>query len=154
MEKYQKIEKIGEGTYGVVYKAKNRALYEWCIVNLRASPENVPEICKAIVSSFGIEDREVRTEALVLLKKLAKKPGFVTGEGLDATVAAVLDKALDKKSYPVKMAAERVLLYLILKQKAVAGAWVKTQDEKWQKEISTFVARVLSKLPAESDDEQ
>eukprot|EP00567_Pseudictyota_dubia_P008499 CAMPEP_0197443554 /NCGR_PEP_ID=MMETSP1175-20131217/9268_1 /TAXON_ID=1003142 /ORGANISM="Triceratium dubium, Strain CCMP147" /LENGTH=38 /DNA_ID= /DNA_START= /DNA_END= /DNA_ORIENTATION= len=28
MERYQKLEKIGEGTYGVVYKAKDRVTGE------------------------------------------------------------------------------------------------------------------------------
>jgi cyclin-dependent kinase len=28
MERYQKLEKIGEGTYGVVYKAKDRVTNE------------------------------------------------------------------------------------------------------------------------------
>lgn len=28
MESFQKVEKIGEGTYGVVYKAKNKATGE------------------------------------------------------------------------------------------------------------------------------
>jgi len=30
MERYQKLEKIGEGTYGVVYKAKDRITGEVC----------------------------------------------------------------------------------------------------------------------------
>ena len=38
-EGYQKIDKIGEGTYGVVYKAKNRATGR--LVALKVNPKLV-----------------------------------------------------------------------------------------------------------------
>jgi len=45
MEKYQKIEKIGEGTYGVVYKAKNRLTGDLLAlkkIRLEAEDEGIP----------------------------------------------------------------------------------------------------------------
>jgi len=49
MEKYQKIEKIGEGTYGIVYKAKNKVNGEIVAlkrIRLESEEEGVP--CTAI----------------------------------------------------------------------------------------------------------
>eukprot|EP00562_Extubocellulus_spinifer_P035193 CAMPEP_0178693038 /NCGR_PEP_ID=MMETSP0699-20121125/7503_1 /TAXON_ID=265572 /ORGANISM="Extubocellulus spinifer, Strain CCMP396" /LENGTH=163 /DNA_ID=CAMNT_0020338431 /DNA_START=284 /DNA_END=775 /DNA_ORIENTATION=- len=45
MERYQKIEKIGEGTYGVVYKAKDRVTGEIIAlkkIRLEAEDEGIP----------------------------------------------------------------------------------------------------------------
>ena len=45
MERYQKMEKIGEGTYGVVYKAKNResgAIIALKKIRLEQEDEGVP----------------------------------------------------------------------------------------------------------------
>lgn len=45
MERYQKLERIGEGTYGVVYKAKDRvseAIIALKRINLDAEDEGIP----------------------------------------------------------------------------------------------------------------
>jgi serine/threonine protein kinase len=45
MERYQKMEKIGEGTYGVVYKAKDRVTGEILAlkkIRLEAEDEGIP----------------------------------------------------------------------------------------------------------------
>jgi len=49
MEKYSKIDKLGEGTYGIVYKAKNRETGEIVAlkrIRLESEDEGVP--CTAI----------------------------------------------------------------------------------------------------------
>lgn len=45
MERYQKLEKIGEGTYGVVYKAKDRVreiIIALKRIRLEAEDEGIP----------------------------------------------------------------------------------------------------------------
>jgi cyclin-dependent kinase len=45
MERYQKLEKIGEGTYGVVYKAKDRVTNQIIAlkrIRLEAEDEGIP----------------------------------------------------------------------------------------------------------------
>ena len=45
MEKYEKVEKVGEGTYGVVYKAQNRLTGELVAlkkIRLEAEDEGIP----------------------------------------------------------------------------------------------------------------
>jgi hypothetical protein len=78
-------------------------------------------------------------------------------ELLNVCVPAVLDKALDKKSFPVKIASERALMHLLCikkTDKAIVMAYIKSCDENFKKELQGYITRVLSKLNADSDEEQ
>lgn len=65
MQKYEKLEKIGEGTYGTVFKGKNRDTLEIVAlkrVRLDEDDEGVPssalrEICLLKVSPFLLNTR-------------------------------------------------------------------------------------------------
>jgi serine/threonine protein kinase len=60
MEKYQKLEKIGEGTYGVVYKAKHKdtnVLYALKKIRLEAEDQGLFLSCSCVtLSLFVITD--------------------------------------------------------------------------------------------------
>jgi cyclin-dependent kinase len=68
MERYQKLEKIGEGTYGVVYKAKDR-VRETIIalkrIRLEAEDEGIPSTAIREISLL----KELRHPNIVRLEK-------------------------------------------------------------------------------------
>ena len=66
MERYQKLEKIGEGTYGVVYKAKDRVTNQIIAlkrIRLEAEDEGIPSTAIREISLL----RELRHPNIVRL---------------------------------------------------------------------------------------
>lgn len=105
-EKYQKEEKIGEGTYGVVYKAKDTKTAEIVAlkkIRLQAEEEGIPSTAIREISLL----KELQHKNIVRLldvihtsKKLTlvfefldqdlkKVIDFTSGEGLDKTTTKV-----------------------------------------------------------------
>lgn len=69
VEPYQKLEKIGEGTYGVVYKARDRRNGELIAlkkIRLEASDEGVPSTAIREISLL----KEIQHPNVVLLKDI------------------------------------------------------------------------------------
>lgn len=75
MERYQKLEKIGEGTYGVVYKAKDR-VSETIIalkrIRLEAEDEGIPSTAIREISLL----KELRHPNIVRYGKLTFMKDF------------------------------------------------------------------------------
>lgn len=66
MERYQKLEKIGEGTYGVVYKAKDRKsglIVALKRIRLEAEDEGIPSTAIREISLL----KELRHQNIVRL---------------------------------------------------------------------------------------
>jgi hypothetical protein len=123
----------------VLWRSKNTALFEWALLSgARGFKENIPEIVRAMVISLNVDDRDIRVHVLKLIKALAKQPDMVSPELLAVSVPAILEKALDKKSFPVKIASERALMHLLCIKKSdkqAVLAYVKACDENFKKVI-------------------
>jgi cyclin-dependent kinase len=105
MEKYQKIEKVGEGTYGVVYKCKdiNGELYALKKIRLQAEEEGIPSTAIREIALLK-ELQHVNIVKLIDVIHTEKKLTLVF-EFLDQDLKKLMDSAggtgLDKASYKV-----------------------------------------------------
>ena len=75
MERYQKLEKIGEGTYGVVYKAKDKMSDEIIAlkrIRLEAEDEGIPST--AIREISLLKELQVRVLRLYYRQRPPARP--------------------------------------------------------------------------------
>jgi len=96
MEKYQKIEKIGEGTYGVVYKAKNRLTGELVAlkkIRLEAEDEGIPSTAIREISIL----KELQHPNIVRLHDVihTEKKLTLVFEYLDQDLKKMLDETTE-----------------------------------------------------------
>jgi len=111
MEKYQKVEKIGEGTYGVVYKARNRLTGELVAlkkIRLEAEDEGIPSTAIREISIL----KELQHPNIVRLHDVIHTERKLTlvFEFLDLD----LKKYLDVRDSPLPHEDIKVLLYQLV----------------------------------------
>jgi len=110
MEKYQKIEKIGEGTYGVVYKAKNRASGELVAlkkIRLEAEDEGIPSTAIREISIL----KELQHPNIVRLHDVihTEKKLTLVFEYLDQDLKKFLDSSDGLDSRTIKSSLYQLL---------------------------------------------
>jgi len=101
VEKYRKIEKVGEGTYGVVYKAKDKDenLYALKKIRLQAEEEGIPSTAIREISLL----KELQHRNIVKLLDVihTSKKLTLVFEYLDQDLKKIIDstggEGLDKK---------------------------------------------------------
>jgi cyclin-dependent kinase len=105
VEKYRKIEKVGEGTYGVVYKAKDKDenLYALKKIRLQAEEEGIPSTAIREISLL----KELQHRNIVKLLDVihTSKKLTLVFEYLDQDLKKIIDstggEGLDKKTVKV-----------------------------------------------------
>jgi len=110
MEKYEKTEKIGEGTYGVVYKATNKVTNEIVAlkkIRLETEDEGVPSTAIREISIL----RELQHKNIVELKDVIHQDNklYLSFEFLDRDLKHYLDKAGKLSSILVKSYMQQLL---------------------------------------------
>lgn len=113
MEKYMKIEKIGEGTYGVVYKAKDKSTGEIVAlkkIRLEAEDEGVPSTAIREISIL----RELSHKNIVNLKDVVHQDSklYLVFEFLDQDLKRYMDLIGKKAMNPmlIKSYLQQLLL--------------------------------------------
>jgi|Transcript_10653 cyclin-dependent kinase len=110
MEKYQKIEKIGEGTYGVVYKARNRLSGELVAlkkIRLEAEDEGIPSTAIREISIL----KELQHPNIVRLHDVihTEKKLTLVFEYLDQDLKKFLDSSDGLDAFTIKSSLFQLL---------------------------------------------
>lgn len=110
MEKYQKIEKIGEGTYGVVYKARNRVSGELVAlkkIRLEAEDEGIPSTAIREISIL----KELQHPNIVRLHDVihTEKKLTLVFEHLDQDLKKFLDSSDGLDAFTIKSSLFQLL---------------------------------------------
>jgi hypothetical protein len=129
MERYQKLEKIGEGTYGVVYKAKDRVTGEVIAlkkIRLEAEDEGIPSTAIREISLL----KELQHCNIVRLYNIVHTERKLTlvFEYLDQDLKKYLDvceKGLEKPILKVRSCVCIWMIYYLRNETHYAmGVWV------------------------------
>ncbi|KAG8076614.1 hypothetical protein GUJ93_ZPchr0006g44614 [Zizania palustris] len=102
MDQYEKVEKIGEGTYGVVYKAKDRQTNETIAlkkIRLEQEDEGVPSIAIREISLL----KEMQHRNIVRLQDVVhnEKCIYLVFEYLDLDLKKHMDSSPDFKNHSI-----------------------------------------------------
>mmetsp|Transcript_18371 Transcript_18371/g.16028 ORF Transcript_18371/g.16028 Transcript_18371/m.16028 type:complete len:139 (+) Transcript_18371:75-491(+) len=119
LDRYQKTDKVGEGTYGVVYKGKDKQTDEIIAlkkIRLEHDDEGVPSTAIREISLL----KEVQHQNIVDLKEVIHEDNklYLIFEFLDHD----LKKFLDKNGAPLNSAQCKSFLYQMLLGLAVCHA--------------------------------
>merc|ERR1719473_1251952 len=103
MERYERVEKIGEGTYGVVYKARDRSNGVVCAlkkIRLADEDEGVPSTAIREISLL----KELKHENIVSLKDVVYMDSklYLVFEYLDQDLKHFMDTSQDLDATTVK----------------------------------------------------
>lgn len=106
LEKYKKLDKVGEGTYGVVYKCVNMETQELCAlkkIRLENEDEGIPSTAIREISIL----KQMRHPNIVTLKDLihGDKKLYLVFEFMDYD----LKKFLDKNGAPLSSQLVKVI---------------------------------------------
>jgi len=114
------------------------------------------EFAQGMIDQLNDASNSVKVGALKVIKLFAKKKPENSQKHFGVFIPALMTCVKERKVHSVKLASERALLHLlqIKTNPEILKHYLQTLDTTQNKRLVEYVNRVLSKLSADSEDEE
>jgi len=126
------------------------------LVLLQFVADTIPDkIVESFVQLFSDDSSDVKIASLKAIKNLAKQYPYVISKYLDILVPPLMMR-VKEKTFPIKLAAERALLYVlqINSNPSILEQYSKKLSELTSKTLNEYVSKVLVKLEVNSEQDE
>jgi len=126
------------------------------LVLLQFVADTIPDkIVESFVQLFSDDSSDVKLASLKAIKNLAKQYPYVISKYLDILVPPLMMR-VKEKTFPIKLAAERALLYVlqINSNPSILEQYSKKLSELTSKTLNEYVSKVLVKLEVNSEQDE